>query len=159
MTIDPQQTLYYKRGRFTSRLPKRYLYAPSHYWLDELQPGLYRVGATRFATRMLGDYVEHAFHVLAGEAVGVGQAIGWIEGFKALSDIYCVLQGEFVDGNGVLNQQPELLDADPYDRGWLYQVRGTPAENVVDVHGYASVLDAIVDRLLAEQQAQEDRKC
>ena len=61
MPVDPSNTVYYRRARFTTRLPKTYRYALSHFWLQELEPNLYRVGITHFATRMLGDFVECEF--------------------------------------------------------------------------------------------------
>lgn len=157
MPIDPTLTHYYRRARFTTRLPKHYRYAPSHYWLLELEPGLFRVGLTGFATRMLGDFVERELQVAPGDRVTVGQPIGWIEGFKAVSDIYCVADGRLAGSNTLLDQQPSLVDRDPYDRGWLYVVRGEPAENSVDYEGYTSLLDLAIDRMLAQQQ--EKRNC
>jgi glycine cleavage system H protein len=155
MPIDPSNTLYYRRSRFTTRLVTHYRYAPSHYWLWEVEPGLFRVGLTKFATRMLGDFVEREIQVSPGDEVAIGQSIGWIEGFKAVSDIYCVAAGEFAGFNDALDREPNLVDRDPYDRGWLYLVRGEPAENCVDCEGYASLLNLAIDRMLAQQKQQQ----
>src|SRR6476469_796007 len=98
---DPNSVILYKRNRCQSRLPKSRLYTRSHYWLEEVEAAtadraaLYRVGFTRFATRMLGEIVEHGFEAKPGDAVKVGQTLGWVEGFKALSDVYCVIDGVF----------------------------------------------------------------
>jgi glycine cleavage system H protein len=86
-------TLYYRRARFSTRLPRRLLYLPSHFWLYRVNQGHWRIGLTRFATRMLGDLVEYHFEVQPGAAVCSGDAIGWIEGFKAVSDVYCAISG------------------------------------------------------------------
>src|SRR5260221_3989756 len=91
--------IHYKRTRFTARLPEAYLYSPSHFWLYEMEPGIWQVGFTTFATRMLGDLVEFEFKVAPGTAVETGQAIGWTEGFKALSDIYSAATGDFLGAN------------------------------------------------------------
>lgn len=155
MPVDPQQTHYYKRARFSSRLPKSYLYTPAHFWLHELAPGLWRIGFTRFALRMLGDLVEHSWNVAPGNQVVPGQVIGSVEGFKALSDVYCVAAGEFVSGNMELERNASLLDSDPYDRGWLYSVRGEPDPESVDVLGYTSFLDATIDQMLAKSKLEE----
>ena len=157
LPIDPSNTRYYRRARFTSRLPTDYRFVPSHYWLREMEPGLYRVGLTRFATRMLGDFVEREFQVAAGDRVSVGQIVGWIEGFKAVADIYCAAEGTFVAANDALDQQPNLIDNDPYDGGWIYLVRGKPADNSTDCEGYAALLDLAIDRMLAQQEKKE--KC
>ena len=52
------ETLEYKRGRFGTRLPAERRYTRSHYWLKQTEAGLWRVGFTKFAARMLGDVVE-----------------------------------------------------------------------------------------------------
>ena len=146
----PERTeLIYKRSRFGTRLPLDRLYSQSHYWLRETQPGLWRAGFTRFATRMLGDVVEYQFDVGAGAAVNVGQKIGWIEGFKAISDIYAVADGDFAALNPALLDDITLIESDPYERGWLYEVRGTPEPGAFDAARYAAVLDATIDKMLA----------
>lgn len=138
----------YKRSRFSTRLPEAALYTRSHFWLAEVEPGLWRAGFTKFAVRMLGELVDHQFEVLPGGAMKVGQIIGWLEGFKAVTDLYSVLDGEFVGGNPALEGDLTLLDSAPYDAGWLFLARGQPEPGVVDVHGYVNVLDATIDRML-----------
>jgi glycine cleavage system H protein len=66
------------------------------------------------------------FDAQAGSKVDLGQSIGWIEGFKAVSDIFCVVDGQFVRSNPDLGQNPELLDKECYARVWLYEVKGRP---------------------------------
>lgn len=144
---DPTQVILYKRSRFQSRLPKNRLYAASHFWLAEQEKGLWRIGFTRFATRMLGEIVEHGFEVKPDAAVRVGQTIGWVEGFKALTDLYSVADGTFAGGNPALEQEPTLIDEDPYGAGWLYLVRGTPDPNSMPVEGYIQLLDATIDNM------------
>jgi glycine cleavage system H protein len=151
---DPTAVIHYKRNRFQSRLPKSRLYTRSHYWLEEAEPAtadraaLYRVGFTRFATRMLGEIVEHGFEAKPGESIKIGQTLGWVEGFKALSDVYCVVDGTFEGGNPLVGEDPSRIDKDPYYAGWLYLARGTPEQNSVDVAGYISILDATIDKML-----------
>lgn len=142
------ETIAYKRSRFSSRLPVRYRYVPSHFWLREAEPGVWEVGFTKFATRMLGDIVEFEFKVAAGARVEPGQIIGWTEGFKALSDLYSVASGEFLGANPALASSITLIDQDPYDRGWLYKFRGQPDPRHTDVQGYIAVLDATIDTML-----------
>jgi glycine cleavage system H protein len=157
MQDDRKETIYYKRSRFSSRLPAERLYTPSHFWLSQVEPGAWRVGFTKFATRMLGDLVEHGFQVRAGEHVTVGQAIGWVEGFKALTDLYCVAEGEFLGGNLALEQDVTLTDTDPYGEGWLYAVRGTPESNSVDVQAYTQLLDLTIDKMREKAPEGHDR--
>jgi glycine cleavage system H protein len=101
---------------------------------------------------MLGDLVEHGFNVQPGEAINVGQAIAWVEGFKAISDVYSVMKGEFLGGNPALLEDISLVDSKGYDEGWVYAVRGEPDPNSLDVNGYIKVLDATIDRLRSKYE-------
>ena len=151
-----EDTLLYKRARFVTRLPVGRLYSPSHFWIAEHEAGIWRVGFTRFATRMLGEIVEHEFQVETGASVESGQIIGWIEGFKAISDIYCVAEGKFAGGNPALTENIELLGKEPYGAGWLYAIEGKPDSRSMDVHGYVGLLDATIDKMLEKQEYSEN---
>jgi glycine cleavage system H protein len=146
---DPRSaTIYYKRARFLTHLPVDRLYTKSHYWLAASQPDEWRVGVTKFAGRMLGEMVEFGFSVKLGDKIDVGQTIGWIEGFKAVSDVYAVAEGEFGGSNPALDGDITLMDSKPYSEGWLYTVRGKPEPAAVDVHRYIALLDATIDKML-----------
>ena len=146
----------YKRSRFSTRLPTDRLYTPSHFWCAREADGVWRVGFTKVATRMLGDLVEFGFEPKAGHAVEVGQTIGWVEGFKALTDLYCVVAGEFVGVNPELSQDITLTDTDPYGQGWLYRVKGDPDPNSVDVRGYMEMLDLTIDKMQEKEKSPDD---
>ena len=90
--------IYYKRSRFSTRLPWDRLYTASHFWVVEAGPGRWRVGFTRFAMRMLGDIVDQGFEVAKGGDVKVGQTIGSLEGFKARTELYSVADGTLRGG-------------------------------------------------------------
>ncbi|HUQ95107.1 MAG TPA: glycine cleavage system protein H [Bryobacteraceae bacterium] len=148
MSQGPEKVIAYKRSRFSTRLPESRLYTRSHFWLLEEEPGIWRAGFTRFATRMLGDLVEYEFTVAGGAPVQLGQSIGWVEGFKAVSDLFSVASGEFFGSNPALLKDPTLADTDPYQHGWLYRVRGVPDPSALDVNGYIAVLDATIDKMI-----------
>ena len=145
MPTEPPTTLHYKRSRFTTQLPLDYLYSPSHAWLARQTDGAWRVGITKFATRMLGDMVDHGWEVAPGTPVACGQVVGWVEGFKAISDVFCVADGTFVGPNAGLKAKVALVNKDPYHAGWLYEVRGTPDPRCLDVHSYVKLLDKTID--------------
>jgi len=126
------------------------MYSPSHYWLAQQADGAWRIGLTRFAKRMLGDIVEYEFSVRADDTVQPGQEIGWVEAFKAVSDIYCVAAGTFLGPNPRLEDDPALIDSDPHGAGWLYAVDGEPDSRCTDAHGYAKLLDGQIDKMLGE---------
>ncbi|MBI2928875.1 MAG: glycine cleavage system protein H [Verrucomicrobia bacterium] len=155
MQTQPARTIHYKRSRFATQLPADYLYSPSHCWIARQEDNLWRVGFTKFAVRMLGEMVDHGFEIAPGAAVQPGQVIGWIEGFKAISDLFCVATGEFAGGNPLLKEKITAVNKEPYGSGWLYAVRGQPDAKCVDVHGYVAILDKTIDKILEKQKADE----
>lgn len=155
MHPDTPAFLEYQRARFSARLPMGYLYTSSHLWLARQADGVWRVGLTKFATRMLGEMVDHGFGVVAGAPVRLGQIVGWIEGFKAISDLYCVAEGTFAGGNPLLLDKLSAVHHDPLGEGWLYLVRGTPDPAALQVKDYAGLLDQTIDRILERQQGPE----
>jgi glycine cleavage system H protein len=154
MQADLPEAVAYRRANFSTRLPVSCLYSPLHFWLARRADGVWRVGFTKFATRMLGEMVDHGFQAVPGNAVQSGQIIGWIEGFKAISDLFSVGGGRFHGGNPDLADQITLVNQDPYGRGWLYEFDGQPDARCVDVQGYQAILDRTIDKLL-EKQAPE----
>jgi len=151
---DPK-FLQYKRSRFTTQLPLAYRYSPSHYWLAEQSAGLWRVGLTKFATRMLGEMVDYGFEVELDRPVGSGQILGWIEGFKAIADLFCVAEGRFAEANSALKDEITLVNKDPYGRGWLYAVRGQPDATCVEAQAYKALLDKTIDKILDKQKGEQ----
>ena len=149
MSVPRQDTLYYRRSRFTTHLPRDRRYSPAHYWLLEESRGLWRVGLTKFATRMLGDIVEFDFSVRAGTNISVGDEIGSIEGLKALSSVFAAGSGVFMGESPRLRRDVTLAESDPYGEGWLYRLQGMPAAEAVEVAGYVAILDATIDKMLA----------
>lgn len=145
------EELYYRKLVFRTRLLGDRLYTPSHFWVQRQAEGQWRVGLTKFASRMLGDVVEVAFDRQDGEPVTLGQEIGWFEGFKARSDLYSVVAGEFAGSNPLLVDRVVVIDDDRYRRGWLYEVRGEPDPQAMDLHAYALLLDETIDRMRRRQ--------
>ncbi len=150
-----QATSFYKRSNFVTHLPVERLYSPSHFWLERIADDRWRVGFTKFATRMLGEIVEVQWEKAVGDAVESGAIIGAIEGFKAISDIYCVASGSFAGGNPALGANIEKVGDDPYGAGWLYEFDGTPDAKCVNLEKYRVLLDTTIDRILEKQSAEE----
>jgi glycine cleavage system H protein len=144
-----EASVYYRRSRFTTHLPRDRRYSPAHYWLLEETEGVWRIGFTKFATRMLGDIVEFDFSVESGANVEVGDDIGSIEGLKAVTSVFSCGSGRFLGEGSALRQDVTLADSDPYGHGWLYRLQGSPAADSVDVQGYVAVLDTTIERMLA----------
>src|SRR2546426_12620657 len=154
MESGPAKALHYKRSHFATQLPVDYLYTPSDAWIAPHGEGLWRIGLTKFATRMLGEMVDHGFEMEENATVQPGQIVGWVEGFKAISDLFCIASGRFRGGNAGLRENVKLISKDPYGAGWLYTVEGTPDPNCVNVETYRNILDKTIDRMLEKQKSQ-----
>ena len=155
--MSENSDILYKRATFVTRLPVGHRYSPSHCWLARTPEGWWRVGFTKFALRMLGELVDVQFDRTEGAAIQPGDILGTIEGFKAVSDLFCVGTGVFRGGNPALKTDLEILAREPYSGGWLYQFEGQPDARCLDVEGYRGLLDVTIDRILAKQQAEEHR--
>lgn len=105
---------------------------------------------------MLGEMVDHNLESDPGSNVSIGEIIGWVEGFKAISDIYAIAKGEFVRSNPTLVKNIALVSDEPYGDGWLYEVRGEPDPRCLDVDAYSGVLDATIDKILEEEKGEEN---
>ncbi len=140
--------LPYRRSKFQTRLPLDRHYTRSHFWLRRADEDRFEVGFTRFATRMLGEIVEFDFEVAPGDEIGEGDVVGWIEGFKAVSELYSPLAGRFVGQNPALESLTERVHASPYGEAWLYSVAGALPASSLDAPGYAAFLDETIDRMM-----------
>ncbi len=105
---------------------------------------------------MLGEMVDHRFEITDGTDIKPGQILGWVEGFKAISDVYSVVEGTYLRSNPILKEQIALISSDPYGTGWLYEAEGEPDPRCLDAHAYTGVLNAIIDKMLEEQQSQAE---
>ena len=149
------ETIRFRHAHFSARFPVGCRYAPSHFWMATASGapaaadhrGLWHVGFTKFATRMLGELVEMTLEVPAGAEVRGGDRLGTVEGFKAVSDLYSVMDGTLRGANPGLTAEACLTHADPYGAGWLYAVEGVPAAGSLDVHAYIALLAETIDRL------------
>jgi glycine cleavage system H protein len=158
-----KETVRFRHAHFSARFPVDCRYAPSHFWMRPADgepaaddggpeaPRLWHVGFTKFATRMLGELVELVLEPQPGTRVAGGDRLGTVEGFKAVSDLYCVVDGTLEGANPGLSAEACLTHSDPYGAGWLYAVRGTPAAGHLDVAGYIDLLTTTIDRLQASR--------
>lgn len=114
--------------------PNDRLYSDSHEW-HKVEGDTLTLGLTQFAVDQLTDvtYVEMK---KAGTAFKAGDIVGTVESVKTTSDIYCAAGGEVTAVNVSLNDNPGLLNSDPYGAGWLIKVK------VTDNGGLAGLLDS-----------------
>lgn len=145
---DSGDEIFFRRCGLALSLPKNFRYTAAHYWLQKIsEPDVWRIGFTQFAVRMLGDFVEFHLSPQAGESIQLGQTLGSYEGLKAVTEIYSVAAGTFLRINPALAAEGDLTRTNPHGAGWLYEVRGAPDQESLDVHGYLALLNATLDGL------------
>jgi len=106
-----------------SDIPADLYYTEEHEYLKATdEDGVYAVGITDYAQGELGDVV---FVELPDGGAGFGKmdVFGTIEAVKAVSDLYCPLEGEIVAVNDELDDDPSIVNADPYGAGWMIKLK------------------------------------
>lgn len=106
-----------------SEIPEGFLYTEEHEYLKPTDDeGVYLVGVTDYAQGELGDVV---FIELPepGSAFEKMDAFGTIEAVKAVSDLYCPVKAEVVEINAALDDEPAVVNSDPYGEGWMIKIR------------------------------------
>lgn len=126
----------------TSRYPDDLLYHPGHDWarIDEREADL---GVTWHAQNELGEVVFFEPPEV-GSTISQDEAYAEVESVKAVSDVIAPLSGEVVAVNSELVDDPELINADPYGRGWLVRIR------LSEEAGVANLIDAAAYEALVE---------
>jgi len=101
--------------------PREYRYSKDHEWVRDEEDTVV-VGITEFAQSELGDvvYVEMPE---VGTKFDADDEVGTIESVKAVAEVYTPIEGEVVEVNEALAQDPELVNSDPHGAGWLFRLR------------------------------------
>ncbi|MDT0017979.1 glycine cleavage system protein GcvH [Listeria swaminathanii] len=123
-------------------LPKDLLYTEEHEWV-KVDDGSYVIGITDFAQDQLGDIVFVELPEV-GDTVAKGDSIGSIESVKTVSDFYAPVTGKVVAVNETLEDEPELINSNPYDTGWILKLEEVEAADVTALlssDDYEKVLD------------------
>ena len=108
----------------TYSFPENLKYADTHEYIKE-ENGLIRIGVSEFAIDQLGDIV---FVELAekGQVILKGDTFGTIESVKAVEEVYLPFSGEIIEKNQEVIDNPEILQNDPTNEGWLILVKPEP---------------------------------
>src|SRR5919109_2465628 len=103
-------------------------YTTEHEWI-KAEGSHYVVGITAFAQDQLGDivYVELP---KVGDRIEAGKPFGVIESVKTASDLYAPVSGEVIEVNAELTDQPQAVNDDPYQAGWMIKVRAEDSTQV-----------------------------
>ncbi|HEU4491565.1 MAG TPA: glycine cleavage system protein GcvH [Jiangellales bacterium] len=120
--------------------PAELRYTAEHEWVRSPgeAEGSIRIGITHYAQEQLGDIVFVQIPDV-GDEVAAGETCGELESTKSVSDLYAPVSGRVVARNDALDSSPELVNADPYGEGWMFEVvPADPADlgSLLDAEGY-----------------------
>lgn len=120
-------------------------YTRDHEWVRQTGSGTVLVGITEYAAQQLGDIV---FVQLPrqGDRLDGGSSMGEIESTKSVSDLYAPFACEVIATNQQLEEQPEVVNSDPFGGGWMIELRPDDQEE------FDRLLDEAAYRELIEQQ-------
>lgn len=117
--------------------PSNCRFTESHEWFS-VEGDVVTVGITQFAANELTDitYVEMQ---PAGTSLDAGQSVGEVESVKTTSDVYSAVAGEIIQVNEALEDDPSLINSDPFGEGWLVKIRSSdlsPLDGLMDQPSY-----------------------
>ena len=129
-----------------SNVPAELSYTSEHAWVSALTAeGTVRVGITDHAQDALGDVV-YVDLPSVGDSVAAEDSFGEIESTKSVSDLFAPIAGEIVAVNEGLEDDPALVNSDPYGEGWIIEIRPENADdlaNLLTAEGYQAELDKL----------------
>lgn len=101
-------------------VPKELLYTKEHEWV-KLEGNIATIGITEFAQSALGDIVYVDVDT-EGDVLNVDEVFGSIEAVKTVSDLFTPLPGTIIQVNEDIDNEPELVNTSPYDKGWIIKM-------------------------------------
>ena len=107
-------------------LPNHLLYTKEHEWI-EFKDDLAIVGITDYAQSQLGDVIFVEFPEI-GANLDIGSSFGEIEAVKTVSDLFAPISGNVISINDEIEDTPDLVNTDPYGKGWLIKMSSTKNE-------------------------------
>ncbi|MCP5092349.1 MAG: glycine cleavage system protein GcvH [Gammaproteobacteria bacterium] len=130
-----------------SELPGDLLYTNDHEWLRREEDGSVTIGITEHAASALGDLVYVELPEV-GQDVDSGGEMAVVESVKAASDVYAPIAGNVVAVNEELSDDPEKINAEPYDAGWIVKLK--PSDDIDESEmmtpdAYQELLDELDD--------------
>lgn len=124
-------------------VPENLKYSKEHEWV-KIEGDFAFVGITDFAQSELGDIVFVEIDTI-GDSIGADEVFGTIEAVKTVSDLFMPVSGEILELNEKLEDEPELVNSDPYGDGWLVKVKYSDAselDNLMDAAAYKAMINA-----------------
>jgi glycine cleavage system H protein len=108
--------------------PDNLRYTKDHEWI-RLEGDEAIIGITDFAQHELGDIVYVEIETI-GQELNAGDVFGTVEAVKTVSDLYLPVNGTVTELNPKLNQNPELVNSDPYGEGWMARIKLSNAADI-----------------------------
>jgi len=103
------------------KIPDTLQYTKDHEWIS-IENGVATVGITEFAQGELGDIVYVEVETL-DEQLQISEVFGTVEAVKTVSDLFMPLSGRIIEFNDTLEDEPELINDDPYGKGWMIKIQ------------------------------------
>jgi glycine cleavage system H protein len=122
-------------------IPSELKYTKDHEWIS-IEGNIATVGITDFAQSELGDIVYVDVDTL-DDNVEEGEVFGSVEAVKTVSDLFMPLSGEVSEFNEELEDDPELVNTDPYGKGWMIKIAISDAsqiDNLLDAAAYKELI-------------------
>jgi glycine cleavage system H protein len=125
-----------------TELPEDRRYTAEHEWA-RAENGRIVVGITDYAQDQLGDVVFVGLPE-TGATVEAGKPLGEVESTKSVSDVYSPVSGTVLETNARLETSPELVNEDPYGRGWLVAIDAaeTSVDELLDAAAYRALIES-----------------
>ncbi|MGQ7868259.1 glycine cleavage system protein GcvH [Sunxiuqinia sp. sy24] len=124
-------------------LPENLKYTKEHEWV-RVEENVVYVGITDFAQGELGDIVFVEVET-EGEELDKAETFGTVEAVKTVSDLFMPVGGKVLEFNTELEDEPELINKDPYGKGWLVKIEVTDTtdlDDLMDAAAYQAMLEA-----------------
>jgi glycine cleavage system H protein len=118
-------------------VPSHLKYTSDHEWLA-IDGDVATIGVTAFAADALGDVVYVNLPEVGSTVTG-GDSCGELESTKSVSDLYAPVDGEVLEVNRAVVDEPGLLNLEPFERGWLYRIRVTGSADLLDADAYETM--------------------
>jgi|TARA_B110000908_G_scaffold1918_1_gene2478 glycine cleavage system H protein len=122
-------------------IPSELKYTKDHEWI-QIEGTIATIGITDFAQGELGDIVYVDVDTL-DDTVAEGEVFGSVEAVKTVSDLFMPLTGEVIEFNDTLEDDPELVNTDPYNKGWMIKIKFTDnsqLEDLLDAAAYENLV-------------------
>ncbi|MFC2092523.1 glycine cleavage system protein GcvH [Bacteroidota bacterium] len=123
-------------------VPEKLKYSKDHEWV-KIEGDVGIIGVTDYAQSELGDIIYLDITASIGIDVKIGEAIGSIEAVKTVSDVYSPISGRLIDINLSINDNPSLVNEDPYGEGWVLKIEPSEIkelDELLDADAYQKLI-------------------